>query len=559
MSTQALRRRVAGRLAGLRSGVSGTALAGGVAAWFVLVDNFTFWRTFIGAQTPSFFSAGATLALALLLWAVATAILRAFGPPRFARLGWAALLVVSAFAAHFVDSWGVLLDRGMLQNVIQTDTREAVDLVTLPLLLDVLLRGVLPALLVLTFPIKREPVWASWRSSAIMCGLALGTLTVALVAFYSIYAPTFRNHRELRLQLVPSNYISSGLSMLKSPRTAPIAPIGVDATRPATPVKRPLLVVLVLGETARADNFSLSGYHRPTNAALDGKPIVYFPDVTSCGTDTATSLPCMFSGLGREKFSTHSEQPRENLLDVLERTGVRVAWLDNNSGCKGVCSRVETIKLRGQDCESGNACFDDSLVSALDRQLDKPADDALIVLHQQGSHGPAYFKRYPQPPRFVPTCDTNRLQECARESIVNSYDNTIDYTSRVLAQGIDLLERKAEDRDVLFLYVSDHGESLGEQGVFLHGMPRWIAPHEQSHVPMLLWLSASSRKRLAPDVSCLSATAQQPLSHDNLFHTLLGAFDVSTSVYSVDLDLLAPARGKAPCPSPRPQTAHPAT
>lgn len=549
--------RASAHMASLRSGVPPTYIAGGVAAWFVVVDNITFWRTFLGAQTTSILSIGAAIALALALWTVATAVLRALGPPRFARIGWAVLLLVSAFAAHFVDSWGILLDRGMMENVFQTDTAEARDLLTVPLILDVLLRGVLPAVLILALPLKSETLWSSWCSSVALGGLAVMTVAAALIAFYSIYAPTFRNHRELRLQLVPSNYISSTLSILRPPRVAPIVPMGVDATRPAATDKRPLLVVLVVGETARADNFSLSGYGRPTNDALDGTPIVYFPNVTSCGTDTATSLPCMFSGLGREKYTTLADVPRENLLDVLQRTGVRVTWIDNNSGCKRVCDRVETIKLRDDRCESEGECFDEALLGALKRELDKPASDALVVLHQQGSHGPAYFKRYPQPPRFAPTCETSRLQDCTRESIVNTYDNTIDYTSRVLSQAIELLEKDASDRDILFVYISDHGESLGERGVFLHGMPRWIAPHEQSHVPMLVWMDEATQQRLAPDMVCLLATTQQPLSHDNLFHTLLGAFDVTTSLYSVELDVFAPARGSAECPAASSAQLHP--
>lgn len=260
-------------------------------------------------------------------------------------------------------------------------------------MLDVIVRGLLPAALVLAVPFKRESVWAPWRASALMGGLALLTLAVALLAFYSTYAPTFRNHRELRFQLVPSNYIGSALGVLRRQTTLDMVPIGMDAVRPATSDKRPLLVVLVVGETARADNFSLSGYHRPTNDALTGKPIICFSDVTSCGTDTATSIPCMFSGLGREGFGGNVDRPRENLLDVLQRTGVQVTWLDNNSGCKTVCDRVPTIKLRDQPCESGTSCFDDSLVGALEQQLDKPPSMTSIWKNRAALAGAAAHTR----------------------------------------------------------------------------------------------------------------------------------------------------------------------
>ncbi|MBB1160869.1 phosphoethanolamine transferase [Aquariibacter albus] len=531
-----------------RPGLSATWLAGGVAAWLVAVDNLSFWRTFIGAQSPTPSTVAATIALALVLWTFTTAVLRWAGPPRVARVVFAVLLLASAPAAHFVDVWGVLLDRGMVQNVLQTDLREALDLLTGTLALDVLLRGVLPAVAVLLLPVRPESFRASWRSSVVLSVLAGLTLGAALTAFYAIYAPTFRNHRELRLQLVPSNYLGGLYGALRPKRLGPLTPVALDAKRADAAGQRPLLVVLVVGETARADNFSLGGYARPTNDALDGQPIVYFPDVTSCGTDTATSLPCMFSGLGVERFSVEASQQRENLLDVLKRTGVQVTWVDNNSGCKRVCDRVPTVRLHELHCKPDADCLDGLLVDALERQLAITSGDALVVLHQQGSHGPAYFKRYPQPARFQPTCETNRLQDCTPEAIVNTYDNTIDYTSRILARAIDTLQQEVADRDVLLLYVSDHGESLGERGVFLHGMPRWVAPHEQSHVPMLLWMNETAKQRLAPNTGCLKAAAQQKLSHDNLFHTLLGAFGVSTGEYAADLDVLAGARGRTDCP-----------
>jgi len=538
-------------------GVSRTAVAAGVALWLVAVDNFSFWRTFFGAQSASAATVGASIALALVLWLTATFVLRVLGVAWLAKPAWASLLLISAFAAHFVDGWGVLLDKAMIRNVLQTDMRETADLVTAALLVDVLVRGVLPAVVVLLLPLRREQAWQFAGAGAVLGVAVAALLAASLAAFYPSYASTFRNHRELRLQLVPSNYLAALYGVLRPKRETPFQVVAPDARR--TPVSRPLLVVLVVGETARADNFSLGGYARPTNQALAGKPLIYFSNVTSCGTDTATSLPCMFSDLGVERFSSETASRRENVLDVLQKTGVQVQWIDNNSGCKGVCDRVPNSTVQAAErCLGAMGCMDDALIRGLVRQWPEPTADALVVLHQQGSHGPAYYKRYPGPGPFTPTCQTNRLQECNPQDVVNAYDNSIAFTSQVLAGLVEELERRAAGRDAVLLYVSDHGESLGERGVFLHGMPRWLAPHEQSHVPMLLWMNRGARTRLAPDSACMQTLAQQPLSHDHLFHTLLGVFDVATRAYQPVLDALAPARGRLPCPAAQPATsAHP--
>lgn len=531
------------------SGLSSVALAGGVALWLVTVDNVTFWRTFAAAQTPSLSAAAATIAVGLVLWFAATTVLWCFAPFRLAKPISAILLLTSAFAAHFVDTWGVLLDKHMMRNVVQTDLREAGDLMSGSLLLDFLIRGVLPAGIVLILRVRpvRPREW--FTQGTILFSITGLTLSAALAAFYPLYASTFRNHRELRLQMVPSNYLGGLYSVLRPQRKSDLERIGTDAKR-IEGRPRPLLVVLVVGETARADNFSLGGYARPTNEALAGKSLVYFSQVTSCGTDTATSLPCMFSDVGAERFSADTAGQRENLLDVLQRAGVEVSWIENNSGCKEVCKRVPTSTVQDKACGTDNECFDEALVPALVEKISSSSQDALVVMHQRGSHGPAYYKRYPAPARFTPTCDSNRLQECDGQALINTYDNTIDYTSRVLARTIDQLAEQPSGRDVLLIYVSDHGESLGERGVYLHGMPRWMAPHEQFHVPMLMWMSPGARQTLAPELTCLQTLATQPAAHDNLFHTLLGAFGVQTGVYQSELDLLAAARGLRACEAP---------
>jgi lipid A ethanolaminephosphotransferase len=350
--------------------------------------------------------------------------------------------------------------------------------------------------------------------------------------------------------LAPHNVAAALHSHLKRQLAAPavLQAVGTDATRviAVAHAVRPMLTVLVVGETARAANFSLNGYPRQTNPELARQDVITFRDVSACGTSTAVSVPCMFLDVGRARFDATLAQRREGLLDVLQHAGVEVQWLDNNPGCKGVCDRVphedfSTRQVPGL-CDDGE-CYDGILVHALQARLDGTHGDAVIVLHMKGSHGPAYYKRYPPSfEAFTPVCRTAQLDSCTPESIVNTYDNTLRYTDHVLSRVIDLLRAAAGRFDTALLYVSDHGESLGENGLYLHGIPYALAPSEQTHVPMLLWLSAGLRDRLGIDTGCLEHRQRERLSHDNVYHSMLGLSNVRTAVYQPERDLLRPCR-----------------
>ena len=521
--------------------------------WLIAADNPAFWRSlWMSRDVGDVRVLAAVGALALLLWAAFSFICRLLCWPRTGKFAVAALLLIGAAAAHFIGTYGIFIDKGMARNVVQTDWREATDLLSFRFALDVALRGILPAA-ILVFLV--EVRYAPWRRSLMQIGwhaLLLGVVGAASVfAFFGEYADIARNHRELRHLLTPTNVANSAYGLWKESRAQrqPVTRLAEDATRPAASASaKPLVVVLLVGETARAASFSLGGYGRPTNAALAGRDVVYFDSVTSCGTDTATSLPCMFSDLGEKNFSVNKANARENVLHVLQRTGVGVTWLENNSGCKGVCDRIETEDLSAAGatglCASGE-CLDAIFVDALRRRLPKSNSDSLLVLHMKGSHGPAYFRRAPSARPFAPICATAVIQSCTEESLRNTYDNSTAYTSEVLAQSIDLLAAD-NTRDTVLLYVSDHGESLGERGIYLHGLPKLIAPAEQTRIPLLLWMSAGARERLGVDTIKLRERASRAASHDNLFPTLLGLFDVRARIYDQNADLLGTVRDRSP-------------
>jgi len=377
-----------------------------------------------------------------------------------------------------------------------------------------------------------------------------------LGGFYSVYAPLFREHRQVTQKINPTSYLYAlgkyaGQRWGAKEAALVVAPIGLDAVRSAAAAARPRksLVVFVVGETARADHFGLNGYARDTTPELSRLGVLDFSNVASCGTSTAVSVPCMFSDLGRAGYSDRAAKTREGLLDVLQRAGVAVYWRENNSDCKGTCLRVPNDSVMGNPrhphCDA-QGCRDEALLEGLSAYMDAHPGDAFIVLHTLGSHGPAYYRRYPPEfERFKPVCRTNQLGDCPREALVNAYDNSILYTDYFLAQVVGLLQKQAATRDTAMVYVSDHGESLGENGLYLHAAPYAIAPRAQTHVPMVMWLSPGAVRDWGVDTACLAARRDASYSHDNLFHSFLGMFEVRTGVYKPQLDLLAPCRAAA--------------
>lgn len=514
------------------------------------VNNVKFWSSLASAAGGLSWQ---TLPLLIGAFAIVVlffnALLTAFSFPFVAKPVLIVLLLTTSAATYFMNQYGVVIDKAMVQNVFETDVREAAELINLQMVLTVALMGVLPALLVARVQIRFP---RGVRGLLTRVGIVGGSLLLAaliLLVFFKSLAPALREHRELRFLLTPTNYIQATNGYLRARFSTPlvVAPLGRDAIRgPAwNGQSRRTVTLLVVGETARAMNFSLNGYQRLTNPLLaQQKGLFNFTDVQSCGTATAVSLPCVFSAFGREDYAESKARAQEGLLDVLSHAGFRVLWRDNNSGCKGVCERVGyedlSVAVPGDPSCDKEECRDERLLEGLPELIRKSDKDLVIVLHQKGSHGPAYAKRYPRAfARFTPECNSSEFERCSRESIEAAYDNTIVYTDYFLSKTIDLLRRSSEvdNVDTAMLYFSDHGESLGEKNMYLHGAPYMIAPREQTQVPMMLWMSDRYSERFRIDRTCLMARRSQPFSHDNIFHSVLGMLNVSTAVLNPKLDL----------------------
>lgn len=463
----------------------------------------------------------------------------------------ALLFLCTALASFYMDRYTVFLNPEMLRNILRTDPAEAGELLTGSLIPQLLLYAAIPIALLVWTRVQSRPLGRSIliRSGGIVVALLVAGL--ALFVQYKDAASLLRNHREARDLVTPTNYLSALFRISRDAVAAPpgaARPIALDAHRlmRAGTGRKPTLLVLAIGETARSANFGLSGYARQTTPELAQLDLLVYPRVQACGTSTEVSLPCMFAPIGRRDYDEKRIRSEESLLHVLNRVGVEVLWIDNQSGCKGVCAGLVQERIPGDAdpafCD-GERCLDGILLPRLEAAVQASSGDLVVVLHMLGNHGPAYSRRYPPEFRkFVPTCESLDLSDCSQVEIVNAYDNALLYTDHVLASLIRYLESRS-GRDAGLIYVSDHGESLGESGFYLHGLPYRIAPAVQREVPMLVWLSAGLRQSAGLNPDCLQQGVKGDVAHDHLFHSVLGLLDVATLVREPALDLFSPCRG----------------
>jgi lipid A ethanolaminephosphotransferase len=519
-------------------------LAAAASLWMASAGNAPLWRELAAL---GLLDAWLAPALVVVLAATLHALLSLAAWRPLLKPFTIALLVATALGGHFMWSYHAVIDSTMAANAAQTDWHEVRALLT-PQLGAVLLLGAgLPAWLVWRTPLAFAPRPAqALRNAATAVAALLLAAAMILLAFQPL-ASTMRNHKQLRYLMNPLNAIHAAGQLVVGQRRLPpgLTPVGTDAA--ITGTTRPPLLLLVLGETGRSGNFGVNGYARDTTPELARAGVASFRNAWSCGTSTAASMPCMFSPLGRDAFLARARDT-ENLLDVLQHAGLAVLWLDNQpGGCKGVCDRVPTVDTSAsgdpRHCSAGE-CLDGVLLEGLDARLQalpaqRRARGVVLVMHQMGSHGPGYARRSPTAAkRFLPECTSSHLPDCSGESLRNAYDNSIAYTDHLLGAAIDWL-RARDDYATALLYIADHGESLGENNLYLHGMPYAIAPDVQKHVPWITWLAPAFEQRTGIGIGCLRLQADRRLTHDHLFHSVLGLLQVATRDYRRALDAYA--------------------
>ncbi len=546
-----------------------------VSVWLATACNVPLWRE-VAALPDHTGLRGASfgLAFAVIVAAGNVALLSLLAWGRGLKPALVLVVLMAALGTYFMLSYGIVIDASMLTNVLQTDVREAGDLLNWRLAATVLALAAPPLWWLLQRPVRPLGALRHVAHNGLLLLGAVVVLVASLLLVFQDFASTMRNHTQLRYLINPLNSVYALGHIATKPLridTSTMLPLGRDAQLGASYAgqTKPPLLVLVLGETARSANFGLNGYARPTTPLLSARSdLVSATNAWSCGTSTAASLPCMFSHLGRDGFEGRKTNS-ETLLDVLQHAGLAVLWVDNQSGCKGVCDRVaqtSTTALKDPALCPDGECSDPIMLKVLEERItalpaEQRARGTVVVLHQMGSHGPAYYKRSDASlKRFGPECTSNALQECDQAQVVNAYDNSIVATDHFLNATIQWLETQADKAQTAMVYVSDHGESLGEGNLYLHGLPYAIAPDVQKQVPWITWLSPAMQSRSGVATACLQKDlAQRRITHDGYFHAVLGLMDVQSIVYQAEQDIYAPCRNTRQAPmaaTTAPNTAH---
>ncbi len=438
--------------------------------------------------------------------------------------------ILNACALYFIQTYGVLLDKTMMGNVLNTDAVEVTTLWHPTLVLDVLALGLGPCLLL---------AWVRLRPARRLrlAGFA-GVVLVFGVGWIYAASSTWlwidKHAKSIGGLILPWSY-TINLARYQTSQWA--------ASRQAEPLPdarfasdEKTVVILVIGESARRRNFSLYGYARATNPMLSASGAVPLANTEACATYTTEALLCILS---HDDPSLRLAGATELLPSYLQRHGIDVIWRSNNWGEPPL--KVGTYE-RARDLErscTGTMCsHDDLLLSGLAQRIrSSPARKVFVVLHQSGSHGPAYnIKVPPSFEHFKPVCDSVDLSRCTPQSLLNAYDNTILYTDHVLGRAIDLL-KDMDGMSATLLYISDHGESLGEQGLYLHGTPMALAPGVQKEVPFVVWMSDDFQRRHRTDAATLARGAAH--FQGQVFHSVMGAFDMRSSIYQPQLDIYA--------------------
>lgn len=518
-----------------------------IAVFFTLLQNLALWVHLkdLFAITPAA-STGFVISIPIVVLAIMNAIFTLLVWPYVHRVIIALVIILSTFATYAMYNYGAYFNYGMIVNVFETNSGEAGSYFSVTLLFWVITLTVLPIFLLNRFRVVFQS--SALKEVAVKVASILVSLIVIVfiaMIYYKDYASLVRNHNEIKALINPTNYLTSGFRYSKYQLVEadmPFTEIGNDAADEHNKNDKKNVLVLVVGEASRSMNYSLNGYGRQTNPQLAQQDVISFKNVSSCGTATAVSLPCMFSDMTKATYNATTARHQEGLLDVLQHSGINVLWKDNDGGCKGACDRIKHIEMSAEIdsslCHSGS-CYDGILLEQLKEYIGTLEQDSVVVLHLIGSHGPTYNDRYPDEFKvFKPTCNTSEIQGCSKEELLNTYDNSILYTDHILNSVITILKNDESSHNTAMFYLADHGESLGEEGVYLHGLPYNIAPKEQTTVPMIMWLSPQFQQDLHIDSECLSKEAEAGgYSQDNLFHSVLGMMEVKTAEYKPDLDI----------------------
>lgn len=424
--------------------------------------------------------------------------------------------IVNSIATYFVNTYGVIIDESMIGNVLNTNYSEASSFFSIKFILYLGLFGILPSI----FIIKTKIVKDSWKRFFTTISLTLLFMAVVAFANASNWLWIDKNSKVLGGLAMPWSY-SVNLSLFyihenQKNEKEILLPNATIADNEKS------VVVLVIGESARSQNFSLYVYPKNTNPKLSKIPNVSHFNATSLATYTTAGVKAILE-------HKETDDLYEILPNYLYRNQVDVVWRTTNWGEPPIhIKSYQTTDSLRKNCKNQACDYDEILLTGLKEQIrSSKKNKILIILHTSTSHGPTYSKKYPpQFETFKPVCNSVELGNCSQIDLINAYDNTIVYTDYILAQVIENLKELKEYKSTM-MFVSDHGESLGEKNLYMHGVPLSIAPKEQYEIPFIVWVSDSS-KQLKPI---------KELTQSYVFHSVLNFLNVQSPIYNEELNI----------------------
>lgn len=423
--------------------------------------------------------------------------------------------VADAISLYFINSYEVLITDSMMGNVFNTQFSEASGFFSLAAVLYVLFLGVIPCIFI--FAAKTD--FGSFKRFMANIGLALGL--AAGIAFVNIQNWPWidRNSTELGSLLMPWSYTVNTVRFYNGEKKRNQKEILLPDAQISNDSKD--VCILIIGESARRDHFSLYGYEKPTN------PLLAEDDVTALIANSAAT----YTTAGVKAILDH--QPTGKLYEILPnymyRTGVDVIWRTSNWGEPPVhIEKYHTVRDLKKMYPDADDRYDGILLTGLKEEImSSEKDKILVILHTNTSHGPTYNKKYPTEfERFTPVCTTVEMSKANPQELMNAYDNSVLYTDYLIHSAIEIL-KEIPDRRTCMLYVSDHGESLGEGNLYMHGVPMSIAPKEQVEIPFIVWTSEDTA-----EVKELDEVGQY-----HVFHSVMDFLGVESPVFDEDKNI----------------------
>ncbi len=418
---------------------------------------------------------------------------------------------INAIAIYFINTYQVMIDKTMIGNIFNTNFEEASSFFSFGLIINTILLGVFPSIIISKIKVNKEPL----KKSLIIISSTFLFILAFIYANSSNWLWIDKNSKTLGSLVMPWSYVvnTNRYFYHKSQENKK------EILLPRATVKnqKKSIVVLVIGESARSKNFSLYGYKKNTNPLLSNIKNVFSFNSKSCATYTTAGVKCILE-------HKNTTELYEILPNYLFRNNIEVIWKTTNWGeppvhIKKFYRRDELLKnCIGEKCQ-----YDELLLNGLSQQiLESKKNKILIILHTSTSHGPSYDKKYPKKfNKFMPVCTSVELSKCTKEELINAYDNTIVYTDYILASLINKLQNIKQYSSAMF-FVSDHGESLGEKNLYMHGIPASIAPEEQLDIPFIIWLSDNSKK----------LKNNKTVSQHHVFHSILDFLDIESSIFN---------------------------